>query len=292
VVADPVPAPAPEGEAFDGPLPPGATAVEVCSLDAIVGVEADGPAIGAIARRGDGTLVVVMDEQLALLAPVAGRDCRFTVTTEPRPGLVGAGAELVADRESARSVWIHAGGALLRHTDRTEAERPIDERPIVADPRGGVWATTGGRLGWIRGDGEPTAIGGAPRDVQPLALTGGGLVANVSGQLVRLPISEDELGPPAPLSGEATLVRTSGDALLLAAPRASDAVRVVGPDGTPRAELSPGPSVDLVFGLVEPVDAPCVLTGLTDAVDGTAYVALETVREGVRLLVVARLRGL
>lgn len=289
-VAEAEVAPAPDGDAFDAPLAPGSVAIDVCTLDAVIGVEADGPAVGPIARRGDGTLVVVMDEQLALLRPTTTRDCRFVVTTVPRPGLRGAEASVVADRAEASTVWLASAGTLAR-LGADESTIEIDRGEPIAHPEGGVWASVGGRWTWIGGPSVvPAPVAAVPPGLAPRALVASDVLVGVRAEsLVRVPIgggARTELGPSA------TVVRPSGASLVLASPRLSEDVRVLGEDGAELRVLTPGPTVDRALGLYAPVEAPCVLTGLSEIVDGTAYVALETVRDGVRLAVVARIRGL
>ena len=67
---------------------------------------------------------------------------------------------------------------------------------------------------------------------------------------------------------------------------------LLGPDGALRRTLAPAETVDLALGAMNSVAATSTLTGLSELVDGTGYVALETERDGVRLAVVARIRGL
>jgi hypothetical protein len=289
-VADEEVAPAPDGEAFDAPLAPGALAVDVCTLDAVIGVEADGPAIGPIARRGDGTLVLVMDEQLALLRPTAGRDCRFEVTVLPRPGLRGADASVAADRGDDAAVWLADQGSLLRIGGTDEGAVAIDRAELVAHPAGGVWASVRGRWTWLGGPaGEPQPVAGLPRGITPLALIAPEVLVAARGEgLVRVPIG----GAPIALGASATLARAIDAGLVVAAPRSSTDLRVLGADGAELRTIALGGLVDLALGLGEPTEAPCAVTGLTEVTEGAAHAALETVQDGVRLAVVARIRGL
>lgn|GEM_PF-3667997 len=280
----------PDPAAFDAPLPPGTVAIEVCTLDALLGVESEEPAIGAIARRGDGVVLLAMDEQLAELVPVAGRDCRFTVRVTPRPGLVGARAELHADRADPSAAWLTDGSALWQLGGaRAAIDRgPVDEGPIAPHPAGGVWARVAGRVQWFdapsRSDAARLPSGLAPRaffaDGTPIAEDGESLVRLAPDG------TRTRLGPRAPL------VRPSDEGLVLAAPRASGELRSLGPDGALRRTLAPAETVDLALGAMNSVAATSTLTGLSELVDGTGYVALETERDGVRLAVVARIRGL
>jgi hypothetical protein len=276
---------APDPAAFDAPLPPGTVAIDVCTLDAILGVESEAPAIGPIARRGDGVVVLAMDEQLAELSPVAGRDCRFTVRVTPRPGLLGVRAELHADRADPGGVWLASGPTLERLGGASTA---IDPGPIVPHPEGGVWARVEGRLRWLGAPGGQSAPS-LPRALVPRALLADGtLIAEDGEALVRLlpDGSRRPLGPASPL------VRPSGEGLVLAAPWASGEVRSLDPDGALRRAVAPAESVDLALGAMHTVEAASSLTGLSEVRDGTAFVALETVRDGLRLAVIARLRGL
>jgi hypothetical protein len=284
------PAAEPDPAAFDAPLPPGTVAIEVCSLDAILGVESDGPAIGPIAWRGDGVVLLAMDEQLAELTPVAARDCRFTARVTPRPGLVGARAELHADRADPAAAWLADGPTLVELGGASAAidAGPIDAGPIAPHPEGGVWARVEGRVRWIGApDGRiasRVAAGLVPRAVfvdGTLAFEDGGALVRIAPDGARTP-----LGPAAPL------VRAGDDGLVLAAPRASGELRVLDLDGALRRTLAPAETVDLALGVMNTVAVTSTLTGLSEVRGGTGYVALETSRDGVRLAVIARVRGL